>query len=291
MERPPVPVTLLTGFLGAGKTTVLRRLVRAPHGLRLAIIMNELGQAGIEPAEARQAYLELTEGCVCCVRNPDLIAALEDMWRRGDVDRVIVETTGLADPLPITWTLTRPDVARFARLDAVVTVVDAAQAASTQVEEWEAQVRAADLILLAKLDLTAGDEARALIARVNRRAGVLDARDELPLGVIFDVERAVTVPSAEPGPARHSSFAVVSIEERRRFRASVEDLLEALPPEVFRAKGILGLDDGRWLSFHWVGGRLDIAEAPAPSHGETRLVFFGRGLRRETLSALLGEHL
>ena len=121
----PLPVTVLTGFLGAGKTTFLKRLILSRHGLRIALIINEIGQAGAETLDPREStYLELAEGCVCCVRNPELVSALRELAARGDLDRVVIETTGVADPLAITFTLERPDLADAVRLDAVVTVVD-----------------------------------------------------------------------------------------------------------------------------------------------------------------------
>lgn len=319
---PPLPVTLLTGFLGAGKTTFLRRLlaVAAASGQRIGVVMNELGQAGIDAAvdsgvgdagaaaaaaaAADRAFVELTEGCVCCTRNPDLIAALEEMWRRGDLDRVIVETTGLADPLPLTWTLSRPDLAHAARLDAVVTVVDAANEARTRVAEWDAQVACADLIVLSKLDLVdaAGAErARRAVHAVNPHARLLDGAAALPLGVVLDAASAAVAAvaaatasaagsgsSEAPAGGRHSDWSVLSLRERGAYAANpLEDLLETLPREVFRAKGIVRVEAGRWSSFHVVGGRLELEpDVPAPAHGESRIVLFGQAIDRAHLTAL-----
>src|SRR5689334_15633864 len=108
--------------------------------------MNELGIGGTDSIKAaEQEFLELPSGCVCCTRNPDLIEGLRAMAARGDVERVIIETTGLADPLALTFTLERPDVREFVRLDAVVTVLDCATYARVrEVVEWQSQVRAAD---------------------------------------------------------------------------------------------------------------------------------------------------
>ena len=141
-----LPVTLVTGFLGAGKTTLLRRLLQSPHGLRIGLVLNEFGQAGIDAVDTRdQAFVELTEGCACCLRNADLVQAMQEMAARGDLDRVLVEPSGLADPLPLAWTLQKPELAGLVRLDAVVAVVDPLHVREAGQEEWEAQVRAADV--------------------------------------------------------------------------------------------------------------------------------------------------
>ncbi len=289
---PPLPVTLLTGFLGAGKSTLLGRVLAEPHHERIGVVVNELGPAGIDvPGAGWAAVRELTQGCVCCVQNPDLVAALEELAARGDLDRVVLETTGLADPLPLTWTLARPEVAAIARLDAVVTVVDAANHAATQVEEWRAQVGCADLIVMSKLDLVdAAGRAAALAAvrRWNAKARVVEGLDGVPLGLVVDVEPGARETRAV---ARHSEFGAQSFCGPHVYRLeALEDLLEELPEVVFRAKGIVRLDDGTWVSFHVVGDRLDLApDAPPPPHGESRVVLFGRDLRREELEGLLAR--
>jgi G3E family GTPase len=302
---PPLPVTVLTGFLGAGKTTLLRRLLDAPHGKRIGVVLNELGQTGIDDVAgaARRAMIELSEGCVCCIRSPDLMAALADMRARDDVDWVIVETTGLADPLALTWMLTRPDLAETARLDAVVTVVDAMNVDTTRgVEEWQAQVRTADLLLLTKLDLVADEAAarahvEAAVAAAGGGARMVDVRGELPLELLLDLSpdpgaasvRADAAKGAAPH-ARHSSFGAVSLAwgaEAAFDAGRLEDLVEQLPDDVFRAKGIVRLANGKWAAFHEVGGRLDFdPDVTAPAHGESRVVLLGPGLAREPLARL-----
>ena len=277
MIRPPLPVTVLTGFLGAGKTTLLVRLLRQPHDARIAVVLNEVGIAGTEELELDEAsFLELTEGCVCCVRAADLREALAQLAARGDVDRVVVETTGIADPLALTFVLERPDFEDLARLDAVVTVVDAANWDKTRVPEWDAQVGAADLLVLAKTDLAPDTRSlRKAVSEINQAARVLDASD-VTLEVVLDVERrSAAAPAAH---AHHSGFTVTTLTSFSVYdREKLEDLLEALPAEIYRAKGIIHTDDG-WLAFHVVGGRLQTGPSERPTHGRSRSVVIGKNL-------------
>lgn len=286
-----LPVTIITGFLGAGKTTLIRRLLAAAGERRIGLVLNELGQAGIDVPPEDSTYLELTEGCACCVRNPDLVVAMEEMSARGDLDRVLVETSGLADPLPLTWTLTKPELIDKVRLDAVITVVDAVNAAGDRPEEWEAQVRSADLLGVSKRDLADADSLRRTeeaIRELNPAARVIDLRD-LPPELVLEAEEQQRVRPDTNGPARHSDFRTVTFAGATRYDPlAFEQWLEALPPEVFRAKGVVPLTDDTWAAFHVVGGRLDFEpDAPQPAHGEGRLVFFGRRLERERLHAQL----
>jgi G3E family GTPase len=281
----PLPVTVLTGFLGAGKTSLLLRLLGQPHDARVAVIINEVGLAGTEALEVDEAsFLELSQGCVCCVRADDLRGALEALAARGDLDRVVVETTGIADPLALTFVLERPDLAELCRLDAVVTVVDAASWRQTQVPEWDAQVGAADLIVVAKTDLAPADDAlRAALAAVNPAARVLDGAGELPLELLLDVERRA--PARAPAGAHQPSFTAVSMAgPTLHDRDRLEDLLEALPASVFRAKGVARTESG-WVAFHVVGGRAQVEPCAAPGHGETRAVFLGPRLDEPALRA------
>jgi G3E family GTPase len=277
-----MPVTVLTGFLGAGKTTLLLRLLDDP-GLRAGVILNELGQAGTE--SLRAGLLELTEGCVCCTANPDLIAALAELWNRGDVDRVVIETTGLANPLSLTFTLERPDLAHMIRLDAVVTVVDAANFEGAQTVEWEEQVRAADLVLLTKTDLAAPDAAITAVRALNGAARISLAA-EVPPSLFWDLEAVPGTRRAAP-IGTHTGWDMISLAGGRYRLEPTEDLLETLPEEVFRAKGMLHLEDGSWAAFHVVAGRLQLElGVTAPPHGESRVVLFGKTLDGAGLESL-----
>ncbi|MGY6632229.1 MAG: CobW family GTP-binding protein [Alkalilacustris sp.] len=192
-QRPPadprIPVTLITGYLGAGKTTVLNRLLATAEAGRVAVIVNEIGQIGLDHdlvSETTEEMVLMQSGCLCCSVRGDLVATLADLGRRranGQLafDRVVIETTGLADPAPIQHTLVLdPGVAGQFLLDGVVTVICAATGMRTLDAGFEAvgQVAVADLLLITKADLVppqalAGLEAR--LARLNPAARRLRA--------------------------------------------------------------------------------------------------------------------
>ena len=130
-----VPVTVITGFLGAGKTTLVNRILREEHGKRIAVIENEFGEVGIDDAlvlDAEEEIFEMNNGCICCTVRGDLIRILSALMRRRDrFDQILIETTGLADPAPVAQTFFVDDEIRDQlRLDAIVTVIDASTSKS-----------------------------------------------------------------------------------------------------------------------------------------------------------------
>jgi G3E family GTPase len=198
-----IPVTILSGFLGSGKTTRLNALLRQPFGRRIAVILNELGAIGIDAAKlaAAEEFVELDGGCVCCTLNADLEGTLLRLRARGQFDHLVIETTGIADPLAVAWTLERGSLREGYRVDAIVTVVDTTTLARALTEGGEAalQIERADVLLLSKLDV-AGTDAPAVRDRLralNPVAPLLDApRDATPWEALLDL-----TPTAAPRPA------------------------------------------------------------------------------------------
>lgn len=182
-----VPVTILTGFLGAGKTTMLKRVLSENHGQRIAVIENEFGPESIDNEllvqESDEQIIELSNGCVCCTIRGDLQRALSELrtkHKAGEVkfDRIVIETTGMANPGPVCQTFFMDDdIAEYYRLDAVITIVDAKHGMETLNQQEEAQKQAgfADRILVSKKDLVSDEEYEALrsrIVRINPRAPI-----------------------------------------------------------------------------------------------------------------------
>ncbi|HEU4405682.1 MAG TPA: GTP-binding protein [Polyangiaceae bacterium] len=193
-----IPVTVLTGFLGAGKTTLLNRILTEGHGQRIAVIENEFGEIGIDQAlviNADEEVFEMNNGCICCTVRGDLIRILGALGRRRDkFDRVVVETTGLADPGPVAQTFFVDDEVReLYALDGIVTLVDAKHVALHLEDsaECKEQIAFADVLVLNKADLAAAGELDALERRVrgmNAMAKVLRATGaDVPLAEVLDV--------------------------------------------------------------------------------------------------------
>ncbi len=195
-----IPVTLLTGFLGAGKTTLLNHLISDPDAGRVAVIMNEFGSAGLDHdliEESTEETILMQSGCLCCTFRGDVSKTLESLMARrkqGELrfDRVVIETTGIADPGPILHTLVVDDlVASSYRMDGVITLADAATGANTLDHHAEAvnQIAMADLIVLTKSDLVAASDLARYEARVEGINGsaqrVYAKHGHVPSGVLF----------------------------------------------------------------------------------------------------------
>jgi len=202
-----IPVTVLTGYLGSGKTTLLNRILSENHGKRYAVIVNEFGEIGIDNdliVESDEEIYEMNNGCVCCTVRGDLIRVVEGLMRRpGRFDAIVVETTGLADPVPVAQTFFMDDDVRSkTRLDAVVALVDAKHLPLRLKDSKEAedQIAFADVVVLNKTDLVTPQEladVEATIRAINptakihrtQRSGV-DLKDVLDRGA-FDLKRTL----------------------------------------------------------------------------------------------------
>lgn len=298
MTDPRILVTIITGFLGSGKTTLLNHILSEPHGRRVAVLINEFGDIDIDGSlvvSADRDMVELNNGCICCSLNDGLVAALDRLLERDVAfDALIIETTGIADPVPLAATFVRPEFARRMRVDSILSVADAEHFALEQVADPAArnQIRYADVVLLNKGDLVDAyrlDAVEAAIRDVNPNARILRTercRAAIPLLLGIGGSEH-TARGDQPLFHEHSHrhpFQSVTFESEvpidpDRFQA----VLEALPSGVFRAKGFLHLAGVEPMHiFHLVARRFTLEQATGAEH-HTRLVFIGTGFDREAL--------
>ncbi|MBD8603588.1 GTPase [Pseudomonas sp. CFBP 8771] len=273
---PPIPVTILSGFLGAGKTTLLRHMLKAEHGLKIAVIENEFSDAGIDTqllGDEPVQIMTLANGCVCCTIHTDLTKALYLLLERLDsgeiaFDRLVIECTGLADPAPVAQTFFIDEELRERYiLDGILTLVDAAHAGIHLAQTIaQAQVGFADRLLISKTDLvppTVLEELSERLTRINRRApirvvehGRIDLAELLDVRG-FNLNAGLALRPVNQGPSVDRIASLVLRTDKPldidRLSTFMNELLEEHGKQLLRYKGVLNIaGEDRRLVFQGV---------------------------------------
>jgi G3E family GTPase len=314
-----MPVTIITGFLGSGKTTLLNQILKNKQDLKVAVLVNEFGDINIDSqllVSLDEDMVELSNGCICCTINDGLIEAVYRVLSREErIDYLVIETTGLADPLPIILTFVGTELRDLTRIDSVLTVVDSE---TFNIEHFESeaalsQLSVGDIILLNKTDLISPEnleELEAYIRTVKVGARILHSQHgQVPLPLILDVgltpideySSSYKEEAHEHHPAHshdhdhrthhdhehHSNhlendgFVSVSFQSDRPFNVHKFQnfLTDQMPQNVFRAKGILWFSESELRHvFQLSGPRYDLDAQEWFSPPKNQLVFIGRDL-------------
>jgi G3E family GTPase len=322
-ESNMVPVTILTGFLGSGKTTLLNRILKEDHGHRIAVIENEFGEIGVDNEiieTGNEQIVEMNNGCICCTVRGDLIRILGSLKEKRDegtlkFDRVVIETTGMADPGPVAQTFfTDEEIGNYYLLDSIITLVDAKHAPKQLDEFHEAQeqVGFADRILLSKTDLTAEDETQQLIQRLKRMnprapikkvhfgeapiAEVLDIRG-FNLNAILQLDPEFLVDSHHEHHDEVESFVFKSDKpfDGQKLEQFLSGMIQVYGPDLLRYKGVLWMrGNPRRVVFQGVHMMMGGDTGKPWAKGEKKqsiMVFIGKKLPKDIFIAGMEECL
>ena len=322
-ESNMVPVTILTGFLGSGKTTLLNRILREDHGRRIAVIENEFGEVGVDSElieNSDEQIVEMNNGCICCTVRGDLIRILGTLKEKRDqgalkFDRVVIETTGMADPGPVAQTFfTDEEIGNYYLLDSIITLVDAKHA-SKQLDEFheaQEQVGFADRILMSKTDLVSENDVEDLskrLKRMNPRAPIKKVHfGDAPIDEVLDIRgfnlNAILELDAEFLTEQHhehhdevESFAFRSNKpfDGAKLEQFLSGMIQIHGPDLLRYKGVLWMKGNpRRVVFQGVhmmmGG--DMGKPWTKNEAkESILVFIGKKLPKDIFIAGLEECL
>ena len=306
-----IPVTIVTGALGAGKTTFVNYVLTAEHGLKIGVIVNEYGAVGIDGdiiVASKERMIELPNGCICCTVRGDLVEASKKLIATKKIDYLMIETSGLAEVIPVAMTFNAPELIKKAELDSIICVIDAENFDENMKRNRTAleQLQCADIVLLNKVDLVDKKKVEEIKKDVKKKvpkSQILEtvkgrANLKLLLGVAkFDADKHLVWKRTEHEHAHDPGIEAFSCVAGAVDSDKVQAFLENLPDNIFRAKGILcikeseaGAGDELRIVFQKVGKRTELEFTRPWEEGEekqTKLVFIGTKLKPKELQKKL----
>ena len=332
IESNGTPVTILTGFLGAGKTTLLNHILSNQDGLKTAVLVNEFGEIGIDNdlvVSTSADMVELSNGCICCTINGELLEAVERILKRPEpLEYLVVETTGLADPLPVAMTFLGSELRDQTRLDSIITLIDAENCNARVIESevGRSQIIYGDILLLNKTDLVSKDRVKELeesLRSIKKDARILHSvKGDVPLPLLmsvglFESDRIANTAIHDHGDHNHAhhdhshshhdhshahhdhgdhldieGYTSLSFSSDGPFslRKFQSFLDNQLPERVFRAKGILWFNESEKRHiFHLAGKRFSIDDSDWNGKRKNQLVLIGQEMDHSTLKEQLQE--
>lgn len=284
VDRPLIPVSIITGALGSGKTTLLNHILTENHGIKIGVIVNEFGDVGIDSeliVSSTDEMIELANGCICCTIRGDLVGAVKQTLEKN-VEYILIETSGMAEPGPVANTFLAGELRLHTKLDGIITVVDAenlhiALGHGPTVEE---QIKAADVILLNKTDIVSEDELVLLEEQIHSLSPKVyifrTQQCKAPLNILlatgkFNINSWIESGFDEEHAHQHthsSGFSAVAVQTSKPLRVdSFANFTRKIPVDIFRAKGIVCIAN---------------LAAPNDSSKDMRMVFHKVGKRIET---------
>ena len=320
VSKTNIPITIISGFLGSGKTTLLNHILTNQQGIKTAVLVNEFGEIGIDNEliiKTEEEMIELSNGCICCSINGELVEAIEKLINvNNKLDYTIIETTGLADPLPVAMTLLGSDLRDQTRLDSIITLIDAENFNDVALESsiGRSQVIYGDILLLNKCDLVTNkniEETIDKLKEIKNDVRILKSiKGNIPLNLLLSVglfetdlinqKESVHDHSHGHGHGhghahseednRIEDFLSVSFQTKepfslRKFQYFLDNQLKS---DVFRAKGILWFSESeRRHVFHLAGKRISIEDSEWGEERNNQLVFIGKELDKEKILAQL----
>ena len=316
VSKTNIPITIISGFLGSGKTTLLNHILTNQKGIKTAVLVNEFGEIGIDNEliiKTEEEMIELSNGCICCSINGELVEAIEKLINvNKKLDYIIIETTGLADPLPVAMTLLGSDLRDQTRLDSIITLIDAENFNDVALESsiGRSQVIYGDILLLNKCDLVTNkniEETIDKLKEIKNDVRILKSiKGNIPLNLLlsvglFETDLINQKESVHDHSHEHKhkhghghseednrieDFLSVSFQTKepfslRKFQYFLDNQLKS---DVFRAKGILWFSESeRRHVFHLAGKRISIEDSEWGEERNNQLVFIGKELDKEKI--------